>query len=142
MITIKQFTIEDSDTYQQSLEIRDEVFVIEQGVSPELEIDEYEADAIYYLLFEGDEPVATARYRETSEGVKLERFAVLQEYRHNGYAGEILNHILADLKEENKPIYLHAQEQVISFYERFGFKKVGTRFFEAGIPHFKMIQHH
>ena len=142
MITIKQFTIEDSDYYNRSLDIRNEVFIVEQGVSPELEIDEYESDAIYYLLFEGDEPVATARYRNTPEGVKLERFAVLPEYRHNGYASEMLRHILLDLKEEQQPIYLHSQEQVIGFYELFGFEKEGPRFFEADIPHFKMILQH
>ena len=37
-------------------------------------------------------------------------------------------------------IYLHAQESVVEFYTPLGFKKIGERFFEADIPHWKMIK--
>mgnify|MGYP003324418221 FL=1 len=42
--------------------------------------------------------------------------------------------------DKDKNIYLHAQESVVAFYLLFGFKKVGDRFYEAEIPHWKMIK--
>ena len=44
-----------------------------------------------------------------------------------------------DLKRFNGLIYMHAQSDVLVFYEKMGFKKEGTEFEEAGIMHFKMI---
>ena len=77
-------------------------------------------------------------HRKTNKGYKLERFAVLEEERKKGYGDCILKEILNDLKEYKGTIYLHAQEQVVSFYEKIGFKKEGDIFEEANIMHYKM----
>ena len=50
----------------------------------------------------------------------------------------ILKAILKDIKESNALKYMHAQEQVIPFYEKVGFEKSGNIFEEAGIMHYKM----
>ena len=64
---------------------------------------------------------------------------MLNNERKKGYGHIILKAILDDLKDCNKTIYMHAQSEVLPFYEKMGFKKEGSEFEEAGIMHFKMI---
>ena len=49
-----------------------------------------------------------------------------------------MDYIINTIRNE-KFIYLHAQESVIDFYFKLGFKKIGSPFFEAEIPHQKMM---
>ncbi len=85
-----------------------------------------------------DVVVGTCRYRSTAGGTKLERFAVLEEYRGNSVGESLVAHCL-DLVGEEACVYLHAQIQVVGFYAKFGFEKIGDQFEEAGIRHFKMV---
>jgi len=118
--------------------IRHEVFVIEQQVSREEEFDEFEKSSIHYLCYKDQIPCATARWRITSEGIKLERFAVLQSFRNKGAGAAVLHKVLKDVLPAGQKIYLHAQLKAVNFYERVGFKKEGPMFSEANIDHFKM----
>ena len=119
-------------------EIRREVFVEEQDVDPALEYDEYEDAARHYLLYVDGVPAATARWRETEKGIKLERFATLLSHRNQGLGAQILQKVLDDVIPTGKKIYLHSQLKAIPFYSRHGFKKVGEQFTEADIEHIKM----
>ena len=69
----------------------------------------------------------------------MERFAVLNYKRGKGYGLKILNFMIKDLLNNNNIKYLHAQVQVVGFYEKVGFKKIGEQFDEVGIMHYKMI---
>ena len=135
--------VSTDEELQQAFQIRDEVFVKEQQVAPEEEYDEYDARATHYLAYDEDEVACgTARWRKTEKGIKLERFAVLASHRGKGAGAVILQQMLVDIgksKWADQIIYLHAQITAISFYERFGFKKVGDEFEECNIKHFKMI---
>lgn len=117
--------------------IRTRVFVEEQKVDRELEYDHEEESYFYLLYFDGN-PVATARWRETEKGIKLERFAMLKEYRNKGLGTELLKAVLEDVGKLGKRVYLHSQLKAVSYYEREGFEKVGERFTEAGIEHYQM----
>jgi predicted GNAT family N-acyltransferase len=140
MIEIVSFKVEDRpDLAEKANRIRQEVFVLEQRVDPKLEYDEYEADAIHYLLSIEGEAVATARWRETEKGIKLERFATLISYRNKGLGAELLQDIMEEVLPAGKKIYLHSQIKAIPFYERHGFVKIGDMFTEAEIEHYKMI---
>ncbi len=121
-----------------ALAIRTEVFVIGQHVDPALEY-EFEEESHHYLLFTGGKAVATARWRETSKGIKLERFATLPEYRNRAYGSFILKEILKDIIPLNKTIYLHSQDTAVRFYERHGFEINGELFIEANIRHYPMV---
>ena len=70
---------------------------------------------------------------------KLERFAVLKNFRGTGVGQELVRAVLADLPEDANYVYLHAQVQAVSLYEKFNFEKTGPQFEEAGIQHFKMV---
>ena len=123
---------------EQAFAIRRQVFCIEQNVSEEIEMDEFDDVATHILAFINDKPAGTARWRFTEEGAKMERFAVLKEYRGKDVGEALVKYTLDKLKD-NDFIYLNAQESVIKFYEKFGFLSVGNRFYEADIPHKKMI---
>lgn len=121
--------------------IRRDVFVKEQNISEKIEFDDENFDATYFIAQYNNIFVGTARYRFTDLGIKLERFAVLKSYRNLGIGKELVLYILNSIKDK-KSIYLHAQESVTNFYSRLGFKRIGSQFFEAEIPHQKMIYYH
>ena len=119
--------------------IREKVFVKEQNIPVNIEMDDNNVDAVSICAIMNEKYVGTARYRVTSYGFKLERFAVLKEFRNQGI-GKALVRFMFDNLNENRVIYLHAQEAVVDFYLSLGFKKINDRFFEAGIPHWKMVK--
>lgn len=132
--------IKDNKHMEAAFEIRRLVFVIEQQVPANEEYDEYEESSTHLIATEMGFPVGTCRFRNTEKGIKLERFAVLKNFRKNGVGGELvlkcLEHPL--LSKPGLYIYMHAQEHAIGFYEKFGFTQSGDRFYECNIPHFEM----
>jgi predicted GNAT family N-acyltransferase len=137
MIEIKKFTFSDKKLLQQSNSIRTKVFIEEQKVDRELEY-EFEEEGNFYLLYYQNYPIATARWRATSKGIKLERFAMLKEYRNKGLGSKLLSVIMDDVIPFNKQIYLHSQVTAVSYYSRAGFIKKGNIFEEANIKHYLM----
>ncbi len=137
----KEIIVEVADS-PQSMEaifgVRREVFVIEQQVSEEEEYDEFETSSTHLVASCENRVVGTCRYRNTSDGIKMERFAVLKEFRTRSVGASLLLAALAAV-DQNKFIYLHAQVQVVGFYKKYGFIQVGERFEEAGIQHYKMV---
>tara|TARA_A100001035_G_scaffold163302_1_gene129217 strand:- start:430 stop:861 length:432 start_codon:yes stop_codon:yes gene_type:complete len=121
--------------------IRRNVFVKEQNILEKIEFDDESIDATYFIAQYKNVYVGTARCRLTDFGIKLERFAVLKSYRNLGVGKQLALYILNSIKNE-KLIYLHAQETVINFYSKLGFKRSGSQFYEAEIPHQKMIYNH
>jgi predicted GNAT family N-acyltransferase len=122
--------------------IREQVFVKEQQVNADDEYDEFEPNSNHFLAKIDDIPVGTARWRLTDKGVKLERFAVLEEARGNGVGQALVAAVLADIDADpmtkGKTKYLHAQLPAVSLYEKFGFQRVGEMFEECNIQHYKM----
>ena len=133
-VKVAQSTNELKEIY----EVRRQVFVEEQGVSKEEEYDEYETTSTHLLIKMGKKIVGTCRYRNTVMGVKLERFAVLKKFRGLGVGAVLVKEGLNQI-DSSQQVYLHAQVQVVDFYTKFGFRKEGKVFKEAGIHHFKMV---
>ncbi len=138
MVEIKQFSFLDKELAEQAFAIRRKVFVEEEGVDPNLEYDQHEESAHHYLLLIANKAIATARWRETEKGIKLERFAVLPGFRNRGFGEIILKEVLKDVRKEGKKIYLHSQLRAVPFYERNGFRKQGEVFYEANMGHYYM----
>ena len=122
---------------ERCFSVRREVFVKEQNISEKIEFDDTNFNATYFIANYKNKSIGTARYRYTDQGVKLERFAVLKSFRNLGVGKKLVDYITNIVKDE-KFIYLHAQESVVEFYSKLGFKKIGSPFFEAEIPHQKM----
>lgn len=137
MAKVSVHKIESEADLQKAFAIRIKVFVDEQGVDKSLEY-EFEDESTHFLATVEEEPAGTARWRKTEKGTKLERFAVLKEYRGSGIGEALVETILKDIQPTNGTIYLNAQTQVVDFYSRYGFTKEGEEFEEAGIMHYTM----
>lgn len=131
--------INTKNELEKAFAIRKKVFVDGQGVPANEEYDEFDSIAHHYIVYINEVEVATARWRETQNGVKLERFAVLDEYRNQGIGSILLNKVLEDVPAPNL-IYLHAQLPAQGLYSRAGFIVDGKMFLECDIEHYKMVK--
>ena len=139
MLTAISFSFSDKKNIDTAFEIRRKVFVVEQEVDEREEYDEFEPTSIHYLVHADGTPVGTARWRITENGIKLERFAVLKEYRNAKAGRTVLLKVLDDVTPLGKKIYLNAQVTAMNFYEREGFIAEGEMFMECNIKHFRMV---
>lgn len=130
--------VSDPAVLEKVFAIRREVFVEEQKCPPELEW-EYEDESTHFLATVDGEPAGAARWRKTKNGYKLERFAVLKNFRSFGVGQALVKAVLADLPKGADQVYLHAQIQAVTLYKKFLFEKMGEEFEEAGIRHYKMV---
>lgn len=136
--------------WRQARDIRQRVFVEEQECPPEEEWDEHDwqgsrADARHVVAYEDGRPVGTARWRvaewEGRPAAKLERFAVLPQYRGGGRGRRLVLHLMEEARTAgHRTLVLHAQAHLERFYAELGFETVGERFTEAGIPHVRMVR--
>ncbi len=135
--------ISQKDHLDDAFAVRREGFVDEQKVSPEDEDDEFEETSRHFLALIDGKPAGTSRWRRTSGGIKLERFAVRTAFRGKGVGKALVKAVLDDVfSEQPEPIeriYLHAQVSAMPLYAGFGFVPVGPMFEECAIQHFKMI---
>lgn len=126
------------DTSQvELLEVRREVFVVEQGVPEEIEIDEHDPASIHFLARDAaGVPIGTARL--LPEG-RIGRMAVLALWRRSGVGRALLSAAMETARARgDSRLYLHAQVHSIPFYESLGFSVFGEEFDEADIPHREM----
>ena len=132
------------DVLSSCVSIRKEVFIDEQSVPYTIEQDGMDAFSSHLLLIVKEVPVATLRIRKTSEGIKLERIAVLKEYRGMGYGKNIVSHALHIMLKEDPDsiIYVHAQQNATPFYSSLGFTPTGETTIEAKIAHVTMVYIH
>lgn len=124
----------------QAYTIRKRVFIREQGVPQEIEMDHDDKRAIHFLAFASGKAVGTARVVMHRGNAKIGRMAVLKGHRGRRIGTKLLKRAIVMAKKQGaQQIYLHAQVPVIGFYETMAFQCVGPVFEEAGIPHRKMI---
>ena len=125
---------------KQAFAIRMRVFVREQGVPADIELDRDDRRAIHFLAFADKKAIGTARIVIHRGSAKIGRMAVIKKYRRRGVGAKLLQRAIATAKRlRPKKIYLHAQVAVSGFYEKFKFIPVGPIFDEAEIPHRKMV---
>ncbi len=124
------------DLLGKALEIRNEVFIKEQNVPYSIDVDGKDEDCQHFLLMHGNKAIATSRLRTIGLMLKLERFAVLKDFRKLKIGALLLKEIIASLSvEERSLLCLNAQKAVIGFYEKESFVQKGAIFYEADIPH-------
>ncbi|MHA6484075.1 GNAT family N-acetyltransferase [Paenibacillus sp. strain BS8-2] len=139
MITTER--VLDDQQLQEAYAIRTEVFVEEQGVPVEAEIDEYEQVSRHVLVKYDGEPAGTGRVRELGGMAKLERICVKEKFRKCGIGVAIMNGLESIAREQGLTrAKLHAQTQAAPFYERVGYTVDSDTFMEENIPHVRMIK--
>lgn len=131
---------ENSLEISKLLNIREIVFVHEQNVPRELEIDEHDKCAIHFIVLNEDDIIGTARLVISDKKGKIGRMCILKEYRSKGIGSKLINKIIEYSKTIGlKYLYLNAQKNAISFYKKNGFIVKGYEFMDAGIPHKRML---
>ena len=124
---------------KRAFAIRMRVFVREQNVPAEIELDRDDTAAVHLLATVSGKAVGTVRIVIRHGDAKIGRMAVLKTHRRKGIGRKLLERAIATARRQGaKRVYLHAQVQVIGFYETAGFRCGGAVFEEAGIPHRKM----
>ena len=131
--------ITTKEQLEQAFLIRRTVFVEEQNCPPELELAN-EEESVHFLATLDHQPCGACRWRKTDKGYKLERFAVLREYRGKRVGQALVAAVLDDLPKDANYIYLNSQLDAVGLYTKFGFQKEGEQFEEAGIQHFKTVK--
>ena len=122
--------------HAELIRLRTEVFVAEQGVPPELEIDGEDPQCLHVVARDvGGAVIGTGRMR--ADG-RIGRMAVERAWRGRGVGSRMLVALLAEAERRELRPWLSAQAAAVPFYERHGFVPEGERYEEAGIPHQRM----
>ena len=131
--------VETEEDMEAAVGIRFRVFVDEQAVPPEIELDEYDAVATHAIAMEGALAIGTGRAIVADGVARIGRMAVDQPHRRRGVGGQILRFLEEETREQGaREFVLHAQEYVKAFYAGHGYEEHGEVFMEAGIPHIEM----
>lgn len=121
---------------QDAFTIRKAVFVNEQNVPEEEEIDQFDEDAVHFVLYNGETPIGAGRFRLVDGNGKVERICVLKDKRQSGSGKTIMDKIEEYAKNQGISILkLNAQTHAIPFYSKLGYEVISEEFLDAGIPH-------
>ena len=117
--------------------VRREVFVVEQKIPEELEWDAMDAVCVHAVAYdEAGQSLGTGRLLPDGH---IGRMAVKLAGRGQGVGAAILQALMAQARQRGDiAVLLNAQTQAEAFYQRFGFRRYGDEFMEAGIPHISM----
>lgn len=134
--------IEITDDLDACFNLRRIVFIEEQKVPVDEEVDEYDSTAIHLLAQDISGPLGTARIVVDGEIAKIGRVCVLATARGQGLGNRLIRNALevaTDLEGVSQA-KLGAQVHAIGFYEALGFRVIGPTYLDAGIEHKDMVQ--
>jgi predicted GNAT family N-acyltransferase len=118
--------------------IRTAVFVTEQRVPIEIEMDDRDAVCVHVLASVDEVAVATGRI-DIARGGKIGRVAVLASHRRSGIGAALMAQLhRVALGHGLTRVWCHAQRSAVPFYERLGYRITSEPFVEAGIEHVTM----
>src|SRR5690606_28651898 len=111
--------VTDNKELDDAFTVRKVVFVDEQKVTLEEEIDQFEDEATHIVLYDDNEPVGAGRFRVLDGYGKVERICVLASHRKKG-AGNIIMHKMEEIAKERgiSKLKLNAQTQAENFYKK------------------------
>ena len=132
--------VETEMELDSAIQVRFRVFVSEQAVPPEEELDAADATASHAIALYQGQVVGTGRWlRREGATAQIGRMAVDIAWRRKGIGGRILEFLEETARTEGmRRSVLHAQEYVKSFYAAHGYREHGEIFLEADIPHIEM----
>jgi len=127
---------------EQAKALRIRVFVEEQGVPRDIELDEADATAFHAVALQGNVVVGTGRLLvDSPTEARIGRMAVEQLQRRHGVGGQVLVFLEQEARRRGvRRVTLHAQAYVKTFYAGHGYREQGPPFMEAGILHVEMVK--
>ena len=137
---IKVIAIESPADMQRAYAIRRRVFIEEQNVPEEIELDADDEHAFHALAILDGVAIGCGRMLDHGDSeAKIGRMAVLREFRKTGVGAHILRFLIDRARARGlRKAILHAQLTAEGFYLKEGFNPIGGVFDEAGIAHRKM----
>ncbi|GIN83954.1 N-acetyltransferase [Heyndrickxia sporothermodurans] len=133
---MKVIQVTTEQQLNDAFNIRKIVFVEEQHVDIEEEIDQFEDSSDHFVLYDEDKPAGAGRFRILDGIGKVERICILPSYRGKGAGKLIMDAIHQFATDQNiLKLKLNAQTHAIPFYEKLGYQVVSEEFLDAGIPH-------
>jgi predicted GNAT family N-acyltransferase len=143
-MTVKSIEVQIVSNDQQlkdAYAVRKQVFVDEQHVPEEEEIDHLESEATHFVLYQNQKPIGAGRLRFVDEYGKVERICVLKDSRAGGAGKALMDRIESYANEKGiNRLKLNAQTHAIPFYSKAGYEVVSDEFLDAGIPHKTMLK--
>ena len=135
--------VSEQEELNQVFSVRTKVFVDEQNVPEEEEIDHLEEESTHFLVTDDEgKPAGAGRFRVVDSYGKVERICILPEFRSKGVGKDLMNAIEQyALSKQIEILKLNAQNQAIPFYEKLGYSVISDEFLDAGIPHHTMKKH-
>ncbi|GHH98442.1 GNAT family N-acetyltransferase [Neobacillus kokaensis] len=138
-MTVK--VVESQQELEDAYSVRRVVFVEEQHVPIEEEIDQYEEDSVHFVMYNNGLPIGAGRFRVIDGFGKVERICVLKNARKHGAGKAIMDSIEAYAVDSSiHKLKLNAQTHAVPFYEKIGYKVISNEFMDAGIPHKTMMK--
>ena len=131
----------DGRELQAAYALRQEVFVGEQGVPAEVEVDSADAGAIHLVAVDGDGVIqATCRVLDDGDGaMRVGRLCVRATARRQGLGAALLAEVEREARAAGaRALVMNAQTHALSLYESLGYEPRGQRFDEVGIEHLAM----
>jgi predicted GNAT family N-acyltransferase len=125
-----------------ALELRHDVFCLEQGVPEHEELDGRDHEGIHLVAVAGGELVGTCRILMVGNTAQFSRLAVRADARRQGIATALLEAADGETRAAGgRRLVLHAQTYAQELYENAGYRPRGRVFREAGIEHIAMEKH-
>ena len=140
MMPVEVKLVETEAEMEAALAVRMRVFVAEQSVPAEEELDDEDATATHAIAQHNGLVMGTGRLLIREEGTcQIGRMAVDQPWRRQGVGGQLLLYLEQEARTQGmSQALLHAQVYVKSFYAAHGYLERGEVFLEANIPHIEM----
>ena len=134
---IKVITVSTEAELKICFNIRKKVFIQEQKVPKELEVDAHEKESTHFLAFFKNIPASTGRFRIFNSFLKFERIATLKSERGRGIGFALMQKMQeTGAKKYQKYLqFANAQKDSIKFYQKLGWQAIGGFFTEASILH-------
>ena len=145
MSEIEVKLVETEAELEGAINVRMRVFVVEQQIPAEVELDEADATATHAVAYANGKVVGTGRMLvvdgDDAGFCRIGRMAVDREWRRYGVGGLILQFLEAQARARGLThCLLHAQEYVKAFYAQHGYRERGDVFLEVDIPHVEMVK--
>ncbi|MFC0524742.1 GNAT family N-acetyltransferase [Pontibacillus salicampi] len=133
--------VTNAENIKDAYYVRQKVFVEEQNVSLDEEMDDFDPVAEHFVGYEGVEPVAASRLRFVDHYGKLERICVIKELRGTSLGKQMILYMEDYVKQQGyEHTKLNAQTRALGFYESLGYEVISEEFMDAGIPHKTMVK--
>lgn len=131
----------EKDVFEDALQVRKSVFIEEQGVDVQRDLDGEDENAYHLVGYLEGQPITCARLQRENGQLTIQRVAVIKSYRGQLYGQALMQEIEAWAQANHiDQLILSSQISSLPFYEKLGYQLASAPYEDAGIPHQKMVK--